>query len=808
MQEILADVRVAARALRRAMGSTSLVLATIAVGVGGVAAVFSVVSALILRPLPFERAAEIVTVDATSSKGYRISTSIPNYRDWRDAARVFSAWGGAAGWSFRLTGSGDSEVLTGVAVLGDLFRVLEVRPHLGRLFEGAETEPGAAPVVVLGHGLWQRRFGADPSLVGRTITLDDRSYTVLGVLPAGFEFPDANAQLYVNMGSIPDLPWEIRSASFGTEIFARLRPGTSMGAAADDIARVGREVREREGADVALPSLRSLESYLIGESARQLWLLLAAVALVLAVAFSNVGGLALARAADRRGDAAVRLAIGGGKRDLVRQFVAENLLLTLTGGTLGLAVAVLLVRVLVRMLPDDLPGSLIARIAIDGWTAVVTLAICAVVGVVLGIVSSRAAMPPTLLGAMRSGGRSVVHSRRGARGVLIVVETALSLVLAVQASLLLASFLHLRQSDKGFDERGVLTARVSATEDVIGARERWVGFYDGLLERTRALPGVRGTALMLLVPLSGRSSEQRVAPEGTTMERKDWPSMLYNVVSPDYFATLGVPLLQGRPFDRTDVNGAPPVVIIDETMAEQFWPRENPIGKRVTIGEMGADSALIYRTVVGVSKNVRHYALATPSRIQVYIPFTQTLERWGMSLSIAIKSDRDPSALVGPLKDVAASLEARVPVWRTVRLDEYLDQSIAGERALGVITSWLAAVAALVTAVGLFGIVSYAVVQRRREIALRMALGADQKSVVALMTWNGVSLAVAGVVMGLVLSAGLSRWVSAFLYGVKSVDVTIYALAAVSLIAVSTAAALVPALRTRRMTPASVLRDE
>jgi putative ABC transport system permease protein len=808
MSNLIAELRFAARSLALAKSSTALILATIAIGVGGVSAVFSVVSALVLRPLPFDKPQELVTFEVTSAQGHGISTSIPNYRDWRDRARVFSSFGALAGWNFRLTGRGEPEVLSGVLALGDIFRVLAVTPMLGRVFMAQETEPGSPALVVLGHSIWQTKFGSDRSIIGTTITLDGAPHTVVGVLPPTFEFPSSESQIYVNMGSISDLPWDERDSSFGTRIYARMKPAVPLSAAGSDVLRIGREVKERAGTDTALPSIRSLEDYILGQAASQLWLLLAAVGLVLAVAFSNVGGLVLARSLDRRRDVAVRLALGGGQRHIRRQFIAENVVLTIVGGTIGLGIAVLLVRALIPMLPSNLPAGLLERIAIDRWTVLATVTVCLVAGSILGVAAAAASAPPVLSGALRSGGRGMVHSRRGARGALIVLETALSFVLAVESSLLLSSFLHLQNSDKGFSASGVLTARVAASRSEFATKERWLGYYENLLQRTRALPGVTTAAISLLVPLTDRSWEQNVLPEGSTEVIERGPSVLFNIISTDYFSALGVPRLKGRSFEEGDIDQSVPVAIIDETMAKQFWPTEDALGKRVTLGERNPDSSFIFRTVVGVAKNVRHYALATPSRIQVYIPLRQTYDRWGMGLNVILKSRSTPATLIAPLRSAGMALDSRIPIWNAATAEDYVSRSIAGQKTLGVITTWLAIVASLVTAVGLFGIVSYAVVQRRREIALRMALGAEQRSMVTLMTWNGLSLACVGVGTGLVIAAGLSRFISTFLFGVKSIDLPIYAASAAALLVVSAAAAMLPALRARQLTPASVLREE
>ena len=801
-------MRHAARSLLRARWATLLQLTTIAIGVGGLSAVFAVVGAVVLRPLPFDKPEELVTIDVTSPRGFSVSTSIPNYRDWRDRNRTLVSYGGMAGWNFRLSRSGETTILDGAAVYGDLFGVLRLRPALGRVIESRETEPGSPPLVMLSHSTWQNDFAGDSSIVGRTITLDDAPHTVVGVLPADFSFPRTEPAVIVNMGSIADLPWEERSSSFGTRIFGRLKSGTSLAAAAEDIRRVGLEVKQENGALTALPAVRALPEYLLGERDRQLWLLLGAVGIVMLIAIGNAGGLVLARAADRRRDVAVRLALGGERIDLRRQFIMETVLLMMAGGALGLMLAVGLVRSLVPLLPADLPQSLIERVAIDMRTVAVTLLVCGIAGVVFGLAAATHAASSRLIETLRSGGQSIVAPRTRARAALLVGETALSVILAVGAGLLLSSFMRLRNADKGFSEEGLLMTRISPSTTASASRDAWLAHYTTLLDRARAIPGVRSVSASLLIPLTDRSWEQRIQPFGATEGIESGVSVLFNIVSEDFFTTLGVPLLKGRAFTDGDRNDTAPVAVIDQTMAERFWPGQDPIGQRITIGEQGADSANIYRTVVGVAKNVRHYTLREPSRIQVYIPLRQTLNRYGLGLNVTLKATVPPTTLVAPVRRLSSEIDPGSAAWDIHPVSYYLERSISAERTLGVITVWLAVVASIVTSVGLFGLVTYAVVQRRREIALRLALGARPGDVVGLITWSGASMAIIGITIGVVAALALSRFLRAFLYDVEPLDPTVYLLCAGGVLAVTALASLVPALSARRMAPASVLRED
>jgi putative ABC transport system permease protein len=791
------------RSLIRRPGYSTLAILTIAIGVGGVGAVASVVNGVLLRPLPFPDASQLVTIDVTSSQGFGISTSMLNYSDWRDRSRVFQAYGGTSPWGFRTT-DGTPEIVDAEAVIGDFFRVLGVDAQLGRVFTAEETQRGSPPLVVLTHGYWQRRFGGRADIVGQSLGLDGQPYTIAGVLPADVAWPET--EVLVNMGSIPDLPWDDRDSGFGTRIYARLADGISLGAASADVERAGREVIAQFGPNLPRPSLRPLHEYLIGSAAGQIWLLLGAVSLVLLVAMVNVGGLLFARAEERRRELATRMALGASGREIVRQLVAESAMLAAVGGALGVALAVALLRPLVALLPADIARVLVGRVTMDPQTILVTLGITIVSAVAFGALPALRTLRVDLHEALSSGARVGGSMRERARALFVVAEVALSALVLIGAGLLLTSFLKLQRVDKGFDATAGVTARVNATGEDFPDKERWLAFYDEVLARTRALPGVTSNALSLLVPLSGRSWELRTLPEGG--ETKERASTLFNVISEDYFTTYGVPIVQGRAFAATDNDASPPVAIIDETMAARYWPGVSAIGKRVTVDEFNPDSSRLYRTVVGVTKNVRHYDVHAPSRIQIYIPFRQTLARGGLNLNVTLKTSLPPLTVISSLRRTISGIDPRIVIGRTATLESYVDASLSGDRALGTIVGWLAVVALLVTAVGLVGIVSYTVLQRTREIAIRMALGAQSMSVVRWVTTRGLTLAVAGLAIGVAAALALSRVLSRFLYEVSPLSPAIYAGCALVVLAVATLAAFVPAQRAARVNATLVLRGE
>jgi putative ABC transport system permease protein len=794
------------RGLLRRPGYSALAILTTAIGVGGVGAVASVVNGVLLRPLPYRDAGQLVTIDVTSSQGFSISTSIPNYRDWRERSRVFQTYGAKASWNFIVTGTASTERVDAEAVLGDFFSVLGVDAQHGRVFGAADTEPGSPPLVVLTHAFWQRRFGGRGDVVGQSLGLDGRPHIIVGVLPASVAWP--RTDVLVNMGSIPDLPFSDRDSSFGTRIFARLASGVSLASAQADMARTGREVTAEHGANVATPSLRPLQDYLIGSGRGQLWLLLSAVTLVLLIATVNVGGLLFARAEERRRELATRMALGASRRVIVRQLVGESAVLALVGGTLGLVLGAVLLRPLITLLPSGIAPLLVERVHVDAPTIAVTLGVTLVVTMLFAALPAVRAVRVDLHEALSAGARVGGSMRERGRATFVVAEVALSVLVLIGAGLLLSSFVKLLQTDKGFQAGSRVTTRVTSAND-FADKQSWINFYDEILTRTSAIPGVATSAVSLLVPLTDRSWELRTLAEGGSSDlRRDGASTLFNIVSEDYFTTFGVPLLEGRAFTAADRDGSTPVAIVDSVMVARYWPGTSALGKRLTVGERGADSNLVFRTVVGVTRNVRHYEVHSPSRMQLYIPFHQTLQRSGFGLNLTLHASISPAAAIAAMQRTVSAIDPSIALSGTGALQSYVDASLSGERALGTIVGWLAVVALLVTAVGLIGVISYTVIQRTREIAIRMALGAPGGRVVTWITSRGLQLAAIGLGIGVLAALGFARIIGRFLYGVSPLSPAIYAASAASILAVATLAAFIPARRAARVNATLVLRGE
>ena len=813
--ELLPKLRASAKSLLHRPGYTLLVVATLAVGIGGATAIFSLVSGTLLRALPFREADRIVAVEATSATtGYGISLSVPNYRDWAERNRVFDRFGASAGWSFvRATPEGAERVDARV-VLGDFFGTLGLDAELGRLIPGEDTGPGATPAVVLGHGFWVRAFGADPSVVGRALELDERPYTIVGVLPAGTGYPRPDVEVYVPMGVLAEsLPWDVRGSSFGAAALARLAPGVSVEAAQEDMKRVTDEVDALEGKAVVTAGVIPLKESMLGGVARGLWLLMGAVGFVLLVAGANVANLTLARGEARGTELAVRRALGAGRRDVVGLLLAESFWLTAVGGAAGVALAALASGVLPRLLPLEIPKVVAGGIGVDGPVLAFALTVTAISGALFALFPAvRAARTDALRhGKRATGGREGRRLRDG----LVVVQVALSLVLLVGAGLLLRSVRNLASVDKGFRAEGVVAARLAQPRGAFASRDAWLAFYDDLLGRVEAAPEVERAGLALLAPLSGRSWERRVIAEGAPFDPDAAPSVLFNIVSERYFDVMGIPLQRGRAFTPADAQDAPPSVVIDATMAERFWPGEDPVGRRLTLMEPVGDEddpnapeEVVWRTVVGVVPNVRHYELTSVSRVEAYVPMRQAFRASGVSLTVLAQARSDAASVPALLRRSVAELRPDIPLADLRPVSGYVDDELAPSRSLGATTSLFAVVAVLLAALGIFGVLSLAVARRAPEIGVRMAVGASPRDVVGMVLRRAVALVAVGTGLGIAGSALAGRALGAFLFDVRRWDVGVYGAGIALLLSVAMVAALVPALRAARTSPVRVLREE
>ncbi|HKE90606.1 MAG TPA: ABC transporter permease [Gemmatimonadales bacterium] len=806
MSLIRQDVAHAVRALGRRPWLAGVAIATMAIAIAANSTMFSIVSAVLLQPLPFPKPRELVTIDSRSRTGFLVSTSVPNYRDWRDRSRSFAEFGAYNGWDMTLTGAGPARVLEGRAVVGDFFGLLGLQAAVGRVLTTAETadHAGMPAVVVLGNNFWRQQFGGDASAVGRTMTLEGVPYAIIGVLPPGVGFDDAGVEIYFPMGSLPGLPWDDRDSGFGMRSFARLKPGVDIAQARSDLDRVGRDIHA-SAPTAALPEIRSLTEYLVGNVEGQLRILMAAVAFVLLITVANVGNLLMARAEERQRELAVRAAIGAGRGDLARLLLVEAVVLALAGGAVGIVLAFAALQLLVPLLPTDLPALLAQRVHLDGTVLAFAVAVTVGAGILAGL-------GPVVRFARRGSGTALTAGARVSAGPnrlrwsLVVLEVTLAVVVIVGAGLMVRSLNRLAVVDKGFQDTGVLTAAVGA-----GSRgdslQSWRAFYGEIRDRAASLPGVRMAALTMLVPLSQRSWEFRIHPAGVPVLDATGQSVLYNIVSPEYFTVFGIPLVRGRGFAPSDRNGAALVTIVDETLAQRFWPAVDPIGQQVTF-EKDSAGAPVYRTIVGVVRNVRHYTLRAPSRIQVYVPAQQTARRYGMTLRLALKTSVPLAQVVGPLRAMVTQVSAESPVTQIETLTEYVDHALAVPRAMTRVLAAFAAIALGLAALGVFGLVSFDVSRRLREIGIRVALGASAAGVVAWVVRRALGPALVGVVAGLVAAAFLTRVLASLLFEVSPLSLPVYGIAAASLGAIAILAALLPARRATQVNPVMILKEE
>lgn len=812
MEQLGRDLRFALRTLRMRPGFALVAVLTIAVGIGANSAIFSVVNAVLLEPIPVHEPSELVVPDVISPNGYSISLSIPNLRDWRERNRSFASMGMNMSRTRTLTGGERPEIVRTRWVLGDFFETLGVAPALGRTILAEETFEGAPAIAVVTHAFWQRHFGAEDPL-GRTLVLDDEPFTVVGVMPASFQFPDVRTDIFIPMGYYAaGLCWTNRDCSQGSWAIARLAPGVTLESAQRDLNSIVEGIEQEEGQRVAHPELESLADYFVGDIRINLWLMAGAVGFVLLIACANVASLMLVRGETRKKEVALRAALGAGRSRVMRQFLTESLVLAGVGGVVGTALAFVGIRLLVPLIAESLPSAMAARIGLDVRVLLFTGVATLLAGLVFGLAPTLRVSQTDLVGELKEGGRGSPGPGRSAlRSGLVVVEVALSLVLLIGAGLMGRSILHLKNVDKGFSEEGIFTAEVTLPRARYEGHDPAWAFFRELHRRVQALPGVRTASLTQILPLEGSSWEQGIYPEGVELTQENVQSVLFYMVTPEHFEVFGIPRLAGRGFEPQDRDGSVPVAVIDETMAERFWPGESALGKRVTFesrSHEGDESERIWRTVVGVVKNVRHYELENASRITVYVPFEQTEGNWTTSLKIVAKTAGAPELLTEAVRAELAQLDPEVPLDEVQTMSAVVDEAMSGPRALGALLSVFALVALVLSAIGLFGLMAYSVTQRYREFGIRMALGASARDVVASVSGHGLRLAGTGVLLGLVSALALTRVMAGLLFEVDPLDVRTFAVVSLTLLVVSALATWVPARRATRADPATVLRQE
>lgn len=795
------DVRFALRGLAKAPGFTAACVVTLALAIGASTAVFSVVNAVLIRPLPYPDADRLVQVWETNPGANRWGdwASYPDFEDWRREQRVFDGMAAFRQRPLRLTAGPHAEMVNGVRVSADIFSVLRVDAMLGRTFLREEGDAGRADVVVLSYGLWQRQFGSNPRIVGQTIPLDGRSHLIIGVMPPGFDFPasvqsaERPPDVWVPVGS------DTARGSHNYRVIARLAPQRNLAEARNDMDRLVRYVadldpahRNRGGA------VAGLQQHAAQGVRPSLSLLAGAILVVLAIACANVANLLLARGAARQRQVALRLTLGATPARVLQQSLTESLVLAVLGAGAGLLAAFAGLRALIDLAPDlPLVRSSSVDLRVLGFTCLTALVTGVAFGVapVLQTLETRANDVLKATGGRQTGG--VSHTRL--RTILTVAEVALALMLLLGGGLLVRSFVQLRSVDAGFDADHLLVAMLG-TLDPRPDRDRTVAFFSDVLERLEQTPGITAVAGASTVPLiSNESGGFRVSDGPRATDSGDGVFAERPKITPGYFRTMGIGVLRGRGFTAADLGSSEPVAVVSKSFADSYWPGEDAVGRRVSIDDE------VWRRVVGVVEDVRHDGLDQPARVTIYIPFAQ----YPRSLmTLLVRSETDRATLTGLVRRAVTDVDPGQPVFAVQTMDEILRTSFSLRRFLMTVVGLFAAAAVVLSVVGVYGVLAYLAGQRTREIAVRMALGATRPEVVWLVVRQGVWLALVGVGLGLLGSVALSRLLSGLLFGVSTLDTWTYTVAPMLLILVVLAASLVPGLTAARVQPAVALRGD
>ncbi|HLL75119.1 MAG TPA: ABC transporter permease [Pyrinomonadaceae bacterium] len=803
METILQDIRYGVRVLAKNPGFTAVAIVTLALGIGANSAIFSVVNAVLLRPLPYPDSERIVSFEGVNpSKGITDSNmSVPDFADWRAQSHAFEHVAGfVAGGSLLVAGE-EAERVFGTSVTGDFFPLFRTDAMLGRGLLPGDAEKGAPPVAVLSHGLWLRRYGGDPSVVGRQIMVGRESTEVVGVMPPGFNYPERTEIWF----PFPLDPAAERRDNRYLEVVARLKADAALAGAQAELDAVNARLAQgyaetNSGWGVRLTNLRER---LTGNMRTPLLVILGAVALVLLIACANVANLLLARAASRGREFAVRDALGASRLRIVRQLLTESLLLSLAGGAAGMLISLWLTQLLVGLIPTNTPR--LGEIGPDARVFGFALAASLFTGLLFGLAPALQASRGNLNEALKEGGRSGGEGARGgrARSAMIVSEIALSFMLLAGAGLLLRSFLRLRDVNPGFNPGGVLAMRISASGPKYPAGPARAEVYRQALERIGSLPGVESAGAVLSLPLGGDTFNvgRSFIREGRPATPEESAGASYLAATPGYFRALQIPLVSGRTFTDQDTEKSPMVVVVNETMARRFWPGESPVGKRITIWR----DEKFAREVVGVVGDTRS-APGEPAGPQMYVPYAQD-PNWG-SLSLVVRSSADPASLVAAARNEIHALDKAIPVYNVRPMRDVVAAALAERRASTLLVGAFALLALLLSLVGIYGVTAYYVTQRRHEIGVRMALGAQARHVLGLVMAQSLRLTVAGLALGLFGAAALTRVLESLLYGVRPTDPATFAAAAALLGAVALLACLLPARRATKVDPLIALRAE
>ncbi|HYL68755.1 MAG TPA: ABC transporter permease [Candidatus Limnocylindria bacterium] len=809
MGTLIQDLRYGIRVLKQNPGFTAVAILTLALGIGANTAIFSVVDAVLLRPLPYPEAQNLFVVYQTNT-GLGVpknGVSYPNFLDWARQSKSFEELTAVRTASFALTGQGAPTYIEAAPVTGNYFDLFRVKPLLGRTLQLSDDAANAPPVVVISERLWRSRFASDPSVVGRTISFDQHPVTVVGIVRGEFHppMPNPDAELWVPLAQ-SDIFSDLRTRRGGhyLTVLSRLKAGVTWAQAQAEMTSI------EEGLEQQFPddnkgwgvTLISMQNDMVGDFRAAMLVLLGAVGLVFLIASANVASLQLARAASRGREVAIRVALGAGRSRLVRQFLTECILLSVMGGIAGLALAYATVRGLTSWLPADLPR--VAEIHMDARVLSFGLALSIFAGIISGLAPAWRAGGARFSEALKEGARGGGEdkSRRNLRSLLVVGETALAVILLIGSGLLIRSFVRLQEVNTGFNVSHLLTAEISLPRAQYSKPEQWTAFEKQLLERMQSMPGVQEATAALPLPFVGGYLNLGFSIEGRPQQsRSEAFAGNFFTVSPNYFHALQIPLLRGRAFTEGDSANAPKVCAISAVMARKFFPNEDPIGKRVVVGYPRD----VPREIVGIVGDVKDVNLAAPEAAQIYAPFAQN-PFW--AIAVAIRTQGEPGQLSAALREQVLALDPLLPVEGIKPMTMVLAESVAQPRFRTTLLGLFGAAALLLAAIGIYGVISYNTGQRTREIGIRMALGAQQHNVLKLVLREGLLLTLTGVALGLAGALALTRFLATLLFGVGAGDPITFAGVGGLLVGAALLACYVPARRAMRVDPIVALRHE
>ena len=815
MNSLWQDIRYAFRVLAKQPGFTAVVVMTLALGIGANTAIFSVVNAVILEPLPFpdsQQLVEIKGVDLRAGDVHR-PLSFLDFVDYRAQNRSLESVAAYDKNTFTLTGKGEPLHVEVGVVTANLLDVLRTQPTLGRAFTADDDKPGTR-VAILSHRMWQSRFGADPNILGSSITLDTKPYNVIGVMPSDFQFPlsgqplDLYTTVAVQMVSQNgDEPLPAQRGAHYIRAVGRMQPGVTVQQADSDAHAIGGALEKQypdTNGHLTLTTQPEIDS-MVGDARLVLMVVLGAVGFLLLIACSNAANLLLARAAGRQREMAIRASMGAGRARVLRQLLTESVLLAIAGGVLGLFLAVWGTTLLAGLQSVQIPR--LAQAGIDLRVLAFTLGVSVLTGVVFGMAPALHASRFNLFLSLKEGGRASSETKRSsrARNVLVVAQVSLAVILLVGASLLIESMVHLTRQSPGFDSNGVMTFNLDLPDARYGKPEQSLAFFRDLLERVREIPGVQSASGVLPLPLGDDVIRTSFEIEGHPMAPSELPRVHIRTVAQDYLKTMRIPLISGRDFTPRDKRDAPPVILVNEALARRYFPNENPIGKHIkpSVSDSGPEEKM--REIVGIVGDVRHRNLWQPTDPEAYTPYDQ-LALGGMN--IVVRAQGEPMSLLPSIREQVRALDSELPVYRARDMRDYISDSVAQRRFTSILVSVFAAAGLLLATVGLFGLISYSVEQRRNEIGIRVAVGAERGDIIGMVLRSGITLALAGIGVGLAGTLALSGVLKNQLFGVTATDPMTFFGVALGLVAVATAACYIPAWRAANADPIAALRNE